>query len=171
MPNLKVYKSNLDYEDFIRKTVFEKIKEKTGTNIENLIEVEHKFYPEDFIKRYNIKSVIGDAYSAEFVVQAFVQNGIRYKKSELNKSQLYLELLPRICSGEIELLDNELMINQLSNLERRTRSGGRDIVDHPNGAKDDCANVTAGICLSLGKPKVFAGGGFVYGDKKLLLNV
>jgi len=96
-------------------------------------------------KRFNINKATGDNYSAEFVVQAFQNSGINYEKSKLNKSQLYLELLPAICSNSIELLDDETLINQLSNLERRTRSGGKDIVDHPQGGHDDSANVVAGL--------------------------
>ena len=42
-------------EELIRKSVFSKINKTLGINLEDLIEVEHKFYPEDFIKRYNIK--------------------------------------------------------------------------------------------------------------------
>jgi phytoene desaturase len=30
------------------------MREITGENIEDLIEIEHRFYPDDFIKRYNI---------------------------------------------------------------------------------------------------------------------
>ena len=97
------------------------------------------------LKRFKIGRTTGDLYGAEFVVQAFRNNGIHYQKSKLNKSQLYLELLPSICSNSIELLDDEILISQLSNLERRTRSGGRDIVDHPAGQHDDSANVCAGL--------------------------
>jgi hypothetical protein len=50
-----------------------------------------------------------------------------------------------LCSGEIELLDHPALIDQLAALERRTRSGGRDVVDHPSGGKDDLANAVAGV--------------------------
>jgi hypothetical protein len=93
----------------------------------------------DELKRYGLHQTTGDNYAAEYTAQAFQAFGVKYKKSEKVKSQLYLELLPRLCSGEIELLDDELTINQLANLERRTRSGGKDIVDHPQGGHDDLA--------------------------------
>lgn len=55
VPNLKIFKSDFKvYEDMIRKKVTTKITSLCGLNIEDLIEVEHKFYPEDFIKKYNI---------------------------------------------------------------------------------------------------------------------
>jgi phytoene desaturase len=43
------------FEKFLRKVVFEKLMAVTGQNIEEMIEVEHGFYPQDFIGHYNIK--------------------------------------------------------------------------------------------------------------------
>lgn len=43
------------YEEMLRGIAFDKISEKLGSRIEDLIEVEHRFYPKDFIGRYNIK--------------------------------------------------------------------------------------------------------------------
>lgn len=106
----------------------------------------------EVIKRYGIKEVTGDNFGAEFVSQAFEGCGLRYKKCEKNKSALYVELLPRLCSGEVELLDDETLINQLASLERRTRAGGKDIIDHPPGQHDDLANAVAGAVCSVSTP-------------------
>ena len=112
----------------------------------------------DKLRKFKIRRVVGDNYSAEFVKQAFESNGFRYVKSPLPKSALYLELLPAICSGGIELLDEEITINQLSSLERRTRSGGKDRIDHPQGGHDDLANVVAGVSFIASKRKIKVGG-------------
>ncbi len=54
--NLENYKEDISgYEERLRTSVFDTISEKLGTRIENLIEVEHRFYPRDFVSRYNIK--------------------------------------------------------------------------------------------------------------------
>ena len=45
-----------EYEEGLRNFVIEKINKVTNENLEDLIEVEHRFYPEDFIKRYNINN-------------------------------------------------------------------------------------------------------------------
>lgn len=117
------------------------------------------------LNRYRIGRTVGDNYSAEFTKAAFESRGIEYERAttspwsnNLNrvakpKSQLYAELLPRLCSGEIELLDNETLINQLANLERRTRSGGRDIIDHAPNQHDDVANVVAGVSVVATEPE------------------
>lgn len=97
------------------------------------------------VKAYGIRYVVGDNYAADFVNRAFEAGGCRYTKAHKPKSALYLELLPRLCSSEVELLDNEVLVTQLAGLERRTRSGGRDIVDHPPGGHDDVANAVAGV--------------------------
>src|SRR5262249_48589778 len=47
-------------------------------------------------------------------------------------------------SGVVELLDVPQLRTQLLLLERRTRSGGRDTVDHPRGAHDDLCNSALG---------------------------
>jgi hypothetical protein len=102
----------------------------------------------DELRNYKVRRVMGDNYSGEWVASAFKARGIRYDKCEKPKSQLYLELLPRLCSGDVELLDDAKLVNQLAALERRCRAGGRDSVDHPTGGHDDASNVLAGVCES-----------------------
>lgn len=56
VPNLE--NSNIDFskeEDRIRNIVFGKINDTLGVKIQDMTEVEHRFLPVDFIKRYNIK--------------------------------------------------------------------------------------------------------------------
>lgn len=103
------------------------------------------------VKRYGIKKVTGDNYSAEFTKSGFEAHGINYEKSAKPKAELYRELLPVLCSGGIELLDNPRIVEQLAALERKTRSGGKDIIDHPKGGKDDIANAVAGVAVQSSK--------------------
>ena len=55
--------------------------------------------------------------------------------------------MPAIMSKRIELLDHDEAISQIYRLERRTTRAGRDSIDHERGARDDLANVIAGVCL------------------------
>jgi hypothetical protein len=109
------------------------------------------------LRRYGITKVVGDNYAAEFTASAFTANGIRYEKSVKPKSALYIELLPRMFSNEIELLDDDVLVTQIASLERRTRSGGKDIVDHPHGAHDDLANAVAGAAVVAAKRRLVVG--------------
>ena len=124
------------------------------------------------LRRYNVKKVAGDAYSAAWVKESFASHGIQYEhswKSQWNegtsaknkvkkpKSELYLGLVPRMTSGQIELLDDETLISQLASLQRRSRSGGRDSVDHPPGGHDDSANAVAGLADVAVQKRITAG--------------
>lgn len=111
----------------------------------------------EILRKYGVRKVTGDNYAAEFVASAFTNARIKYTQSDKPKSQLYVELLPRLCSGEIELLDSDTLINQLAGLERRTRSGGKDIIDHPPGSHDDLANAVAGVVVSSTKKVIRVG--------------
>lgn len=55
VPNLDNVRRDINKEqDRLRRVVFEKINKALSVNLEDLIEVEHRFYPSDFIERYNL---------------------------------------------------------------------------------------------------------------------
>lgn len=109
------------------------------------------------LKRFDVRKVTGDNYSAEFCASSFNSNGIQYNKCDKKKSELYAELLPIICANEIELLDQPKVVNQLASLERRTRSGGKDVIDHPPGGHDDLSNAVAGCAVVATEKKLRVG--------------
>lgn len=96
------------------------------------------------LQEYDVDEITGDRYAGSWVSDEFSKHSIRYMVSELTKSELYLELQPPIMQGGVELLNNKHLIEQLKGLQRRTRSGGKDIIDHFPGRRDDDANVLAG---------------------------
>jgi hypothetical protein len=99
------------------------------------------------LRQYGVRSITGDRYGAEWVVEQFNRNGISYEPSELNKSEIYQELLPLLNSRTAALLTNDRLERQLLSLERRTSPAGRDQIDHPRGARDDLANAVAGALV------------------------
>jgi hypothetical protein len=111
----------------------------------------------EILENYGIRRVTGDRYAGAWPEQEFKKHHIRYETSPRNKSELYLDFLPLIMGGQIELLDNKTLLNELRSLERRTRSAGRDLIDHPPRGHDDLANAVAGVAVSLGKAKKIAG--------------
>jgi hypothetical protein len=117
---------------------------------DNLLEIRPPYSPTAAVdqaaalfKGYGLNSCTGDAYSALWVVEAFAKVGIVYKHSERYRSEIYLNCLPLFTSGRARILDNKRLINQFQSLERKTSSVGRDVVNHPSGQHDDCANATA----------------------------
>ncbi len=103
----------------------------------------------DVVKSYGIHTVTGDRYAGEWPREQFRAHGIEYKVSALDRSKLYLEMLPLVNSGAMELPDNPTLIAELERLERRSAAAGRDRVDHPPGEHDDLANSAAGVAWLL----------------------
>lgn len=101
----------------------------------------------EVMKRYGVYRVSGDRYAGDFVSRGFEDAGVHYEAAEKDRSGIYLEFEPLLAQGQLELLDNKGLFAQLRGLERQTRSGGRDKVDHYQGGKDDIANSTAGACV------------------------
>jgi hypothetical protein len=91
--------------------------------------------------------VVGDRYAASWTIDAFAKFGISYRHSDKDRSAVYSDVLPLFTSGRARLLDNQRLVGQLANLERRTTSSGRDKIDHPNGLHDDLANATSGALV------------------------
>jgi hypothetical protein len=105
---------------------------------------------EEFValfKGYSISTVHGDRYGGQWVAEQFNGHGMRLEPSELNKSEIYGELLPMLNSRAVALLDNERLLHQLNSLERRRGRTGRDTIDHPKGGHDDVVNAAAGALV------------------------
>jgi len=98
----------------------------------------------EILKQYGINTVTGDRYAAEWPVQEFRKHGVTMKPSDKNRSELYLEFLPMLQTGAVELPPDTKALNQLASLERRTSRAGRDSIDHAPGGHDDRANALAG---------------------------
>ena len=78
------------------------------------------------------------------MTEAFRDAAIAYQAADRSKRELYIEAGPLFATGRVELLDHRDLITELRQLERRTRSGGRDLVDHPPRGHDDRANAACG---------------------------
>jgi hypothetical protein len=96
------------------------------------------------LRSYRCTSVYGDRYAGEWPREQFRRHQINYEPSDRSKSELFLDFLPLVNSGGVDLLDHNKMMQQFVALERRTLRGGKDTVDHPRGVHDDLANAVAG---------------------------
>jgi hypothetical protein len=101
-------------------------------------------------KRYGCASIHGDRYAGQWVKEAFRRHAVTYtdavirkqgehEPSYLDKSSACLEVEPLFAQGAIALLDHPQLIRELKNLERRPRAGGKTLVDHARGQRDDHA--------------------------------
>jgi hypothetical protein len=99
------------------------------------------------LRAYGVHRVVGDHYAGEWPREQFVKNGVHYETSDRSKSEIYLESLPLLNSGKVELLDHPRLISQLCGLERRTARSGKDSIDHAPGSHDDLINAALGALL------------------------
>jgi len=124
--------------------------------VDCLREVVPPFSPESVVhefcadlQRYRVTTVTGDRYAGEWPREQFRKRGVEYEPSELAASDLYRELLPRLNTRTIALLDHPRAIGQLCALERRD-GRAKDIIDHSRGAVADVANAIAGVAWIAG---------------------
>lgn len=96
------------------------------------------------LHEYGLAEVWGDNYAAAYSSEAFERSGIGYFRSSAPRSRLYLEFLPILNAGRVDLLDHPKLINQFCALERST-GRGKDYVDHPPRGHDDLSNAVAGV--------------------------
>jgi hypothetical protein len=98
----------------------------------------------DLIRQYGIREITSDFYSAQWAETTWTASGIKFIRSKLNRSELYIEALPLFTRGAISIPDHARLRKELRLLERRTSRLGKDAVDHPKRGSDDYANAMAG---------------------------
>ena len=97
------------------------------------------------LREYRAFQVTGDSYAAQWVAGAWRKAGIGYFKSEVPRSQIYLECLPLFARGLVRLPNHPRLLRELRLLERHTHRSGRDTVDHGRNGHDDHANAVCGV--------------------------
>jgi hypothetical protein len=95
-------------------------------------------------KKYHCQSITGDNFAGEWTVNAFTTAGIEYRRSQLTKSELYLEGLPWFSRGLVSIPDSQVLLRELRLLERRVARSGKDSVDHGPSGNDDYSNALFG---------------------------
>jgi hypothetical protein len=118
----------------------------------------------DLLKHYRVGSVVADGYSAEWAREAWRKHGVSYLKSELTKSEIYLEVLSLFTRGLVSLPDHPRLLKELRLLERRVHRSGKDSVDHGRSGNDDYANAACGVLRRLAATANFDAWDAAYGD-------
>jgi hypothetical protein len=101
------------------------------------------------LRQYRCSQVFGDRYAGEWPREQFRKHGVYYEPAEKSKSELYTDMLPWLNSRNVDLLDNDRLVMQITGLERRTGRSGKDSIDHGPGGRDDLANAVAGALAML----------------------
>jgi len=106
------------------------------------------------LRNYNIRSAKADRWGLAFVAAEFERHQISLDYSDKASSEIFRQALPIIRAGRTRLPDNDRMVNQFVNLERRILPGGGERIGHPErgGHHDDIAVVVAGCLVALAAP-------------------
>jgi len=130
------------------------VEEAEGIVLDRLEEFTPPFSPEEVVmnfagllKSYGISRCTSDRFGGTWIEEPFRKQGITIEMAELSASEIYLEFQVLVSMNRVRLLKHEKLYLQLRALERRARSGGRDLVTHPDGGHDDVANAAAGVCV------------------------
>lgn len=97
----------------------------------------------EFLRGYGLAVAGADQYGAELARTVYRAAGVALTDAPDSRSDTYLRLLPLLTTGRVELPPDPVLRHELLGLERRTRSGGRDLVDSRPGAHEDLANAVA----------------------------
>jgi hypothetical protein len=111
------------------------------------------FNPRDAVRKfsaalrdYGLTTVSGDDYAGDTFKRDFEIEGITFIAIKMSKSEIYEAFEPKLNAGEVELLDDPKLQEQLMTLVYR---GGK--IDHQTGDHDDFANAACGaIWLTTG---------------------
>ena len=95
------------------------------------------------LKAWGLSTVTGDAYAGETFRRDFEDAGISYSVSTRSKAEIYDAFEPKLNAGEVELLDDGKLQEQLLTLV--IRAGGK--IDHQSGDHDDVANAACGALV------------------------
>lgn len=99
------------------------------------------------LRRYGADDLQIDRFAPGLFADLFAARAVTCRVSPLDTSATFLELLAHVNAGTVRLLDDEVLLAQLRGLERRTRSGGRDVVGHRPHSHDDVAAAAGGALI------------------------
>ncbi|MGH7788409.1 MAG: hypothetical protein ACRERC_16185 [Candidatus Binatia bacterium] len=113
----------------------------------------------DFFRRYGVRTVLADRYAGNYPVSEFKRHGITLEHCPLDRSALYLNLLPRARAAAVCWPNDGTLLRELRGLVRkRSAFGGKQNVDHRPGGFDDVAVTVAGVVYQLTTPRTVHGG-------------
>jgi phage terminase large subunit-like protein len=93
----------------------------------------------EVLRSYRLSRVMGDNFAGRTFAVDFEADGISYDVCSRPKTELYEQLEPALNAGEVELLDEPKLQEQLLTLVVRGTK-----IDHENNSHDDWANAAAG---------------------------
>jgi hypothetical protein len=98
----------------------------------------------DILKKYHVNEVLADKHAQAFVGHLFGKRNISVKFHSPSATDLYLSFAGHLRAGDLVLLKDPVLIDQLTHLRRKVSPGGGERIDSPAHKLDDVANAAAG---------------------------
>lgn len=98
------------------------------------------------MRSYGIAKIEGDHFGGNWPKEYFSVHGIIYSPTSLTLPEIYRDFMPILAAGEVELLENAKMLNQMGDLERSITKAGRDSVF--SSGSDYLARCVAGLIVT-----------------------
>jgi len=127
--------------------------------------VEERFSPLDpavvteefatIMKGYGIKRTKSDRYAGMWPTSAYAKHSVAVEINDQSASELLLELGALIRMGRVVLPESDRLLTQLTQLERKVRSGTHDVVEAPTGGYDDLACALASAVVEAARGRVW----------------
>lgn len=127
--------------------------------------IEERFSPLDpaqvteefatIMKAYGIRRIKSDRYAGMWPTAAYAKHSVAVEINDQSASELLLELGALIRMGRVVLPESDRLLTQLTQLERKVRSGGHDVVEAPTGGYDDLACALASAMVEAARGRVW----------------
>jgi hypothetical protein len=98
-------------------------------------------------RQYQIRTVHADQWSLDTIMAEAKRHGVHIERRNRSTSDDFLEFAATVNATMVELPDHDELRHQLEALQRSTRGGGRDRVEHRRGEHDDLAAAVARACV------------------------
>jgi hypothetical protein len=95
------------------------------------------------LRTYHVSDVTIDRFAPGLVADLLRREGISARPAGHDTSAAFVELLAGVNADRVRLLDDPVLLRELSRLERRPGVSGRDHVGHPPRGHDDIAAAAA----------------------------
>lgn len=95
------------------------------------------------LQSYSVSEITIDRFAPGLVRDLMQREGIMAQPADRDTSAAFVELLAAVNADRVRLLDEPILLRELSRLERRAGTGGRDYVGHPPRGHDDVAAAAA----------------------------
>jgi hypothetical protein len=113
-------------------------------------EVVRKFAEE--MKRWGVEYLMADGHYRQSLIEHLAKHGLKYVPAPSTPSEPYVATRGLLRSSRLVLPDDHRLVQQMREVQSRTRSGGGLSIIHPRWATGGHGDICAGLVLAVDQP-------------------